>query len=137
MPIIKLNRRSKVITNFTAIAMFNHHRILIQIVKSFLSSYKLIDFLKFIKLLLKPVKFALLNASETIVQKNCKLIASILFYIVRMVNDMSDTIMVTFNRPIHQGHIILFQVLFFLNYKGFCMGTKTISLLGCRNGGNL
>ncbi len=45
-------------------------------------------------LLLKPVKFSLLNAGDVVVQVNCKILATIILYIVRMVNDMSSGILV-------------------------------------------
>ena len=44
-------------------------------------------------LFLKPVKFTLLNTSNPIVQNNFKIMATLVFYIVRMVNDLNSTLM--------------------------------------------
>ena len=44
---------------------------------------------------MKPVKFSLLSIDNEIAIKKCKMLATILFYIIRAVNDCSDISLVS------------------------------------------
>lgn len=79
---------------------------------------------------MKPVKFSLLPIDNEVAIKNCKMLATILFYIVRSVNDCGDISMVikAFQIFINFNHsyskYFLYSRSFHGNYNHFFTLTK-------------